>query len=209
MRTEIVALLGAGGHAKVVYDAILAARLAQRVLVRDDDPHLRDAKFLDTRIAVPIGPLEALPELVHVGIGGNRARADLAIRIAAAGRRLLTVIHPGAAVSTRCELGAGTFAAAGAIVAATARVGECAIINHHAVVDHDCAIGRWAHIAPAVALGGGVQVGEGALVGSGAVVLPGVSIGKWVVVGAGAVVTRPVADGETVYGVPARRRSDA
>lgn len=209
MPIELIALLGAGGHAKVVYDAILSSKLATRVVVRDDNARLRGNAFFDVQVTVPIGPLDALPELVHVGIGNNRARADLAARLTAAGRRLLTVIHPAAAVSERSDIAPGAFVAAGAVLAAASKVGECAIINHCAVVDHDCVVGRCAHVAPAATLGGGVRVGEGALVGSGAVVLPGVSIGKWALIGAGAVVNRPVADGETVYGVPAKRKPDA
>jgi sugar O-acyltransferase (sialic acid O-acetyltransferase NeuD family) len=209
MPIEAIALLGAGGHAKVVYDAIRAARLAAHIIVRDDDLALQDSPFLDVRVVAPIGTLIDLPKLVHVAIGANRARYELAERLGDAGKALLTVVHPAASVSERGEIAGGVFIAAGAVVAAASRVSECAIINHRAVVDHDCVVGRCVHVAPAATLGGGVHVGDGALIGSGAVVLPGVSIGKWAVVGAGAVVNRTVAEGEIVYGVPARRKRDA
>ena len=203
MPIELVALVGAGGHAKVVYDAIVSAKLATRVEVRDDDAQLEGRPFLDTFIRTPI---TSCPDFVHIAIGDNRARSAVAARIA--GRKLVTVVHPAATVSARCAIEPGAFIAAGAVVAATARVGECAIINHGAIVDHDCVVGRYAHVAPAAALGGAVAVGEGALIGAGAVVLPGISIGKWAIVGAGAVVTAAVADGETVYGVPAGPKHD-
>jgi sugar O-acyltransferase (sialic acid O-acetyltransferase NeuD family) len=209
MPTDAVTLLGAGGHAKVVYDAILAAKIAARVIVRDDDLELRGAPFIDTQVVAPIGDLRALDGLIHIGIGANRVRAELAGKIAAAGKRLLSVIHPAASVSARSVVGEGAFVAARAIIAASASIGECAIINHGAIVDHDCVIGRCVHLAPGAILGGGVKLGEGAVVGAGAVVLPGVSIGKWAVVGAGAVVNRTVPERETVYGVPAKRKSDA
>jgi sugar O-acyltransferase (sialic acid O-acetyltransferase NeuD family) len=196
MPTELLVLLGAGGHAKVVYDALAGAR----VEVRDDNASLEGKPFLDTFIRTPIGtPAGA----VHVAIGDNRARSAVAARMAG---KLFTVIHPAAIVSARSAIEPGAFVAAGAVVAAAARIGECAIINHRAVVDHDCEVGRHAHIAPSATLGGGVKVGEGALVGAGAVVLPGITIGKWAIVAAGAVVTEAVADGQTVYGVPARKK---
>ena len=200
MPTDLVVLLGAGGHAKVVYDALGAASIE----VRDDNAGLEGRAFLDTVIRTPIGtPAGA----VHIAVGDNRARSRFMARFGA--KQMLTVIHPAALVSPRAAIAPGAFIAAGAVVAAAARVGECAIINHRAVVDHDCIVGACAHVAPAATLGGAVEVGEGALIGSGAVVLPGIRIGKWAVVGAGAVVNRPVADGETVYGVPARGKGDA
>jgi sugar O-acyltransferase (sialic acid O-acetyltransferase NeuD family) len=203
MPTELVVLAGAGGHAKVVYDAILSARRGARVEVRDDDPTREGAAFLDVSVRTPIGE----PEVVHIAIGDNRARRAVGARLA--GCRFFTVVHPDASVSSRCTIGPGALVAAGAIIAPGAKVGECAIINHRAIVDHDSVVGRYAHVAPAATLGGGVTIGEGALIGAGAVVLPGISIGNWAIVGAGAVVIAAVADRETVYGVPARRRQDA
>jgi UDP-perosamine 4-acetyltransferase len=54
---------------------------------------------------------------------------------------------------------------------------------------------------------GSVEIGDGVLVGSGAVLLQGIRVGEGATIGAGAVVTRDVPPGETVVGVPARRRS--
>jgi sugar O-acyltransferase (sialic acid O-acetyltransferase NeuD family) len=209
MPIDLIVLLGAGGHAKVVYDAALSGRLAERIEVRDDNPALQGAAFLNLRVVSPIGPLERLPGGLHIAIGDNAARAKLAAQVATSGKALVSIVHPHASVSGDAQVRQGVFLAAQAVVAPGVRVGECAIINHGAVVDHDCALGAHVHIAPNATLGGAVTVGEGALIGAGAVVLPGVAIGKWAVIGAGAVVTRPVADGETVYGVPATRKRDA
>lgn len=57
----------------------------------------------------------------------------------------------------------------------------------------------------------GVHVMAGAVIGANVTVLPGVRIGAGALVGAGSLVTRDVADGEVVYGNPARpsgRRAD-
>jgi len=203
MPTELL-LVGAGGHAKVVYDAVLQAKLADSVRIADEDPNRSGAWFFDIRVEAPIGALGDLPEKVHVAVGDNRARRALSEQMAAAGKKWVTVIHPRAHVSHRAEVGDGAFVAALAAVAPSALIGSCAIINHCAVVDHDCVVGSWAHVAPNATLGGGVRVGTGALIGAGCVILPGVAVGDWAVVAAGAVVTRSVPDRVMVLGIPAR-----
>jgi serine acetyltransferase len=54
----------------------------------------------------------------------------------------------------------------------------------------------------------GTRIGEASYVGANATILPGCHVGRRAVVGAGAVVTRPVPDGATVVGVPARLVGD-
>jgi sugar O-acyltransferase (sialic acid O-acetyltransferase NeuD family) len=204
MPIDVLALLGGGGHAKVVYDAARLAGIALQFEVRDDDLLRQGSAFLDRRIIGPIEPLEALPTHVHVAIGENAVRAHLAERLRACGRRLVTIVHPKAVVADAARIDRGAFIAAGAVIAPGAAVGECAIINHGCIVDHECVVEPFAHVAPNATLGGAVRVGSGALIGAGAVVLPGVTVGADAIVGAGAVVTRAVSTGEAVIGVPAR-----
>lgn len=64
---------------------------------------------------------------------------------------------------------------------------------------HDVGLGAPAEKAPRLVH---VTIGEGAWIGEGAIVLA--DVGRYAVVGAGAVVVRPVADGVTVVGNPAR-----
>jgi maltose O-acetyltransferase len=52
-----------------------------------------------------------------------------------------------------------------------------------------------------------VRIGRNAWIGGGAIVLPGVTIGDDALVGAGSVVTRDVPAGATVFGNPARLKS--
>lgn len=203
MPIELV-LLGAGGHAKVVYDAVLRGLEAGRVRVLDENPSLAGAAFFDLRVEAPPSDWGLLPQQVHVCVGENRARRRLGTVATGQGKTLLAIVHPAAAVAATAEVGPGAFVAAGAVIGPYARVGIGAIINHGAVVDHDCSVGEYAHIAPNATLGGGVRVGAASLIGACAVVLPGICIGDESVVGAGAVVTRDVAAGQTVIGAPAR-----
>lgn len=193
------AVLGAGGHAKVAIAALRAAGWTV-VGVYDDDARRHGQTILDAPIAggLEAGLASGLP--LHIAIGSNLARQ----RIAAAGKEWASAVHPTAHLDPTAQVEEGSLVCMGALVQPDARIGRHVIVNTGAIVDHDCLIGDFVHLAPGVKLAGAVEVGEGAMIGIGAQVLPGVKIGAWATVGAGATVIRPVADGETVAGCPAR-----
>lgn len=204
MPIERFALIGAGGHAAVVYDAARLAWPEAFIEVWDRNAAAAGKQLLDNLVQAPLRDPHLLPDNVHVAIGDNQSRQRECAAAVAAGRRLLSVKHPAAICASSARVGAGSFLAAGAILGPRAVIGEGVLVNHHAVVDHDCEIGHWVHIAPGAKLGGAVRVGVGALVGAGAVILPGRRIGDGAIVGAGAVVAEDVAAETVVAGVPAR-----
>ena len=200
----MIHLIGAGGHCKVVLDALLQGGTEPgRLIVRDGRVSMAGGEWLGAPIETP----EVTPALAgqsfHVAIGAAAVRARLHAEAEAAGGTGLTVCHPAAVVSPFATVGVATFIAAGAVVGPSARIGRGVIVNHGAVIDHDCEVGDFTHAAPNCSLGGGVRVGARCLIGAGAVVLPGVQIGDDVTVGAGAVVTRDIASNQTWTGIPA------
>lgn len=203
MPTFIV--FGAGGHAKVVLDALLRAGREVAGLIDDDaSAAVRiglGRPVLGTRSV--LGGQWADAEIVPA-IGGNAARARLLDWLRERNLTLASAIHPQAIVGNGVDIGGGCFLAAGAVVNPDTRLGEGVIVNTCASVDHDCRVGRAVHVAPGARLCGGVTVGDETLVGTGAMVIPGISIGARVVIGAGSVVIRDVPDGARVYGNPAR-----
>lgn len=203
-----IIVYGAGGHAKVVIDAIECAYPGCTIVLIDDDSSKAGHVVAGYQVQGDLSRLTAgkgeYPSKAIVAIGHNRARLLAHQRLQSLGLNIVSIVHPAAVIAKSTRLGSGSFLAAGAIVNPDCRVGEAVIINTAATVDHDCVLGAAVHIAPGAHLCGGVVVGEGALVGVGASVLPGVSIGEWAVVGAGAVVTRDVPSRTCVVGVPAR-----
>lgn len=199
-------LVGAGGHAKVVYDALRQSGFAGEVRVRDDDASLQGKPFIDLSIESLVLDIDQSEHSFHVAIGNNAVRARLSVALRERLGRLLTIRHPQVSFALGARHGVGCFFAAGAIVGPEADVGNGCIVNHGAVVDHDCRVGEYSHIAPNATLGGGVRVGRCCLIGAGAVVLPGRDIGDGAIVGAGAVVVRDLPAGGVWTGVPASRR---
>lgn len=202
-----VVIVGAGGHAKVVCDALLAGGLPESELLGFVDRD--EMKWGSAVLGFPVlGSLESLGKTEGVnlvmGIGDNAAREREFNRARSLGYRIGSIVHPSAVIGRGCQIGGGVVVFAHAVVNACAEVGDDVILNTACSVDHDCRIGAHAHIAPGARLAGDVSVGAGTLVGIGAAVMPGVLIGAKAVVGAGAVVTRDLADCCVAVGVPAR-----
>lgn len=203
--TDRLILVGAGGHAKVVLEAILAGGGEPSLAVLDDAEapgktllghSVRGSRswLLENWAGAPVVP----------AIGSNAVRARLIEWLLQNGRSLRAVRHPSATISPSAVVAEGSFVAPGAVINAEARILEGAIINTAASIDHDCRIGFAAHVAPGARLCGGVQIGARTLVGAGSVIIPGVKVGEGCVIGAGSVVIRDLMDGARVAGSPAR-----
>jgi sugar O-acyltransferase (sialic acid O-acetyltransferase NeuD family) len=208
-----VVIAGAGGHAKVVCDALLASGAAIEVIgFSEDDARLVGGPLLGLPILQELEALQLDRSVrVALGIGGNTARRRYAVRVAKLGHGLLTVRHPSAIVGSGCVVGDGAVIFANVAVNAATQIGEGVILNTSCSVDHDCRIGAYAHIGPGARLAGGISVGEETLVGIGAVILPGIRVGSRSIVGAGAVVVSDIGSDCVAVGVPARstkRRGD-
>ena len=206
-------LIGGGGHALVVAEAVvsalsaLSATSAAIAIVGFYDDDASAVLGGELRHLGPIG--EAFSAGTRSGgwliaVGDVTLRAELIEQFRAHEHDAIAVVHESAIVSPSATIGRGAFVGPGAIVNARAQIGEHAIINSGAVIEHECAIGVNTHIAPGAVLGGRVCVGANTLIGIGAAVLPGVVIGSGSVVGAGSAVIEDVADGERVAGTPAR-----
>ncbi|VVS94878.1 acetyltransferase [Desulfoluna spongiiphila] len=200
-----LAILGASGHGKVVADAAESAGWSDIVFFDDKWPELT----LNGRWPVIGDSASLLSEHsafdgVVVAIGLNCIRLNKLGLLLSCGARLVSVVHPGATVSSYAVVGLGTVIMAGAVVNVDSRLGMGCIVNTCASVDHDCFLADGVHICPGAHLAGGVTVGQCSWVGIGASVRQYIRIGAGVVVGAGAAVVNEVSDQCTVAGIPAR-----
>ena len=171
---EPIWLLGAGGHAKVLIDAIRAEGRLVPAGALDDDTTRHGGHIDGVPIRGAITPASLREfdiRLAVLAIGDNSVRAKLAERLEGL-VQWANIVHPQAHLAARVVLGEGSVILAGAIVQTGSRVGRHVVINTSASVDHDDIVEDFVHVAPGAHLGGVVVVGEGSLVGIGAAVVP-------------------------------------
>jgi len=192
-------VIGAGGHSKVIIDAIHAVQTHEIVGVL--------SKGGETSVlGVPvIGNDDVLDSLVNQGIqgafvaiGDNRVRAKLFAAVLASGLIPVNVIHPSAVIAPSVKLGKGVAVLAKAVINPDSIIGDNVILNTGATLDHDALIGANVHIAPGCHLAGNVTIGAGTFLGTGTCVIPNIIIGEGVITGAGTIIYRNVADGSKI-----------
>lgn len=204
-----VLILGAGGHAKVLVDALIQSG-SEIVGIADADSSLVGTKLLGVPVLGGDEIINNFPQseiLLVNGLGSVRVtvkRKDFFNFYRTLGYDFATVIHPSAIIASDVVIGEGVQIMAGVVIQPGCQIGCNTIINTSSSVDHDCLIGENVHIAPGVTLSGGVRIGQESHVGTGATVIQGISIGTHSLVGAGAVVVRDVSDRTSVVGVPAK-----
>jgi len=197
-----IILIGGGGHAKVVIDAVKYSD--KYTIYGIVDPKLPEGEsVLGVKV---IGGDEKLKGLFEEGIesafigigsiGDCSLRKKIYDELKRIGFRLPVIVHPKAIVADDVEIGDGTFVAAGAIINPGTKIGKNAIINTSSSIDHDCVIGDFVHIAPGVTLSGGVKVGDETHIGTGAKVTQYLTIGKKCTIGAGQTIRHDIADGQ-------------
>lgn len=129
---KAIAILGAGGHGKVVAD--LASLNGFTRIDFFDDKTKRGTMIGPWSVVGTVDDAFSQQSTYHsliVGVGDNKTRAKLLERIPTQQR--ITLIHPTAVVSQYARVGEGVVVLAGAIVNTFASVGNGVIINSGAL----------------------------------------------------------------------------
>jgi sugar O-acyltransferase (sialic acid O-acetyltransferase NeuD family) len=203
-----VIVWGAGGHGKVIVDALLASESCTLAGILDDDKTKAGTNVLGVPVSYSSGSLQTFRETfdfdrVAIGIGDNYIRNEKFQQVKACGLELMNVIHPSAQISRFVELGVGVTIFAGAVVNPGTVIEDNVCVNTAASIDHDNYLETSCHIFPNATLTGSVRVRRFAYVGSGAVIAPNLVVNQYSQVGAGAVVLKDVPEGALVAGIPA------
>ena len=171
-----VVLVGAGGHAKGVVEALRASG-GKVVTYIDRVP----ANWLDARREESDEAVEPSVGALVFGLGGMTPDA-LAIRLAlferyrSRGFSAEPIVHSAGWVGTSARLGVGTVVLAGAVVQPGVQIGQAVIVNSGAIIEHDSTVGDGTHVAPGAIVLGGCRVGSCCMIGAGSVILPGAEV---------------------------------
>tara|TARA_B100000963_G_C22624157_1_gene671461 strand:+ start:472 stop:1071 length:600 start_codon:yes stop_codon:yes gene_type:complete len=193
-----IAIIGAGGHGKVVGEI---ATLNKYEVVHFFDDR---AKMIKEFIFTPIKTIDYLSshfkdyEAFFVAIGDNKKRSDKIKWLKKNKVNIVNLIHPNSTISKFSSLGIGTCVMANAVINAGTLINEGVIINTSASIDHDCKIGDFAHVSPNCSLSGDVKIGKFTHLGSGTSVHPGIKVGDNVKTGVGSKVFKDILD-DTVH----------
>lgn len=208
-----VILIGGGGHAKVIIDALqsMGCYSISGIIEKDERAVGGDVFGIpiigtdrDIVDVLAQGITNAFIAIGSVKSGDNIIRANLFCQTRATGFNMINVIHNSAQISRYITIGEGNAILAYSVVNAGAQIGSDVIVNTGAIVEHDCTIADHVHIATGTRICGGVSIGQYSHVGAGATIIQGIRIGSDVTIGAGAVVIDDIPDGATAVGVPAK-----
>lgn len=207
--TTSLYIYGASGFGREV--AQLALQCGHHVAAFVDDHHDQYPHGIhDLPVLSPADALDSADlNIFVVAIGNPQSRRAVTERLLGCGLSLPPLIHPSVIIGAHVEIGAGSIICAGCILTTDIRIGRGAILNLACTVGHDTVLGDYVSAMPAVNLSGGVEIGSETYLGTNACVRNGqpdepLRIGSRVTVGMGAVVVKPVPDGTTVVGNPAK-----
>lgn len=161
MKPKII-IIGAGGHGKVVYDAILAQDKYQVL------------GFIDAQLPIGtkiIGQVEMICQQEHVAslanqaayfvvaIGNNKIRAQVYENLIAWFKPAI-IIHPSSVIGSDVTIGEGTVVLSNSTINAFSKIGQNSIINSGAIVDHEAIIGNHVYLKIGSIVGNNAKVAD-------------------------------------------------
>lgn len=213
MKVNNVIVLGAGLHAKVLFEHLDTSFHVAGIL--DDSMVKQGAEVLQHKVIGTIDQIESICKppnnVTHflVGIGNLRylsEREKVYKRACDIGIQPISVIASTAYISPSCTLGQGAFVAPHSVVHSNSKIGANVVMYSSVVIEHDNIVGDHVFFSPRVTTAGQVEIGDHAYLGPGCIIASGIKIGAGSIIGAGSVVTQDIPAGVVAFGAPATVR---
>ena len=193
-----IAIIGAGGHGKVVGEIALLNQYETIHFFDDRIDEIKNFPFtINGNLAQLKNDFKNYDEF-FVAIGDNKTRHKKISWLREEKANIAVLIHPKSTISKFSTLGVGTCVMANAVVNPGTSVKDGVIINTSSSIDHDCVIDDCSHISPNCSLSGNVSIGKFTHLGSGTSVHPGIHVGENVKTGIGSKIFKNIFD-KTVF----------
>jgi sugar O-acyltransferase (sialic acid O-acetyltransferase NeuD family) len=196
---ETIALIGAGGHCKVVIDLIKLLGNYRIVGIYDDE---KTGEYYGYKILDKISKLDSNIQNFIISIGDNYTRKCIVEKNQDLNWRSL--LHPSAIISENVQIGKGSIVCAGSIIQTDVKIGEHCIINTGCCIDHECVIDNYTSICPKATLCGNVIVGSSCFIGANSTIIENLKIGNKCIIGAGSAIIKNVRENCKIVGNPGR-----
>lgn len=196
-------ILGNGGHARSIADAIYSTQPKAKVttLFFPSSSVTELTDFLTSTCS-------NLPSYVKVvlGIGDIHLRKNLIDQLITflPPENFASIIHKTAFVSVSAKVRNGCVVLAHAYIGPGVNLGSFSLVNTNSVVEHDVSIGDQSILSLSVTVAGGASIGDSSFLGMGASIRDGITIGKNCVVGANSYVHTSFPDNSFLLGTPAQ-----
>ncbi|MGP5430713.1 acetyltransferase [Enterococcus malodoratus] len=204
-----VILVGAGGHAKVIFDILQTLQVREIAFFDDDVQTFKNLEYLGTMVELFHQKQSFFSNVkLIIAIGNNQVRKEVVEKLAHLDVQYMTVISPSAVISPSSVINEGSVVMPNVVLNTDCTIGKHCIINTSSIIEHDDCIQDYVHISPGVSLAGNVRISEGVHVGIGACCIQGITIGKWSTIGAGAAVVKDISERTLNLGVPAVEKGE-
>lgn len=157
---EKIIIIGAGGHGKVLADAISKSKNQELIGFIDaklpKGTHVyKDFKVIENQDNI-LKVADNTTKFI-IGIGNNQIRRKIYDELT--GKLLwATIIHPSAAIADDVIIGEGSVLLANSVVNASSIIGQFTIVDSGVVVDHESKIGEFTHLSIGTLVGSNCEV---------------------------------------------------
>ncbi|MDL1914026.1 MAG: acetyltransferase [Bergeyella sp.] len=207
-----IAIVGAGGHGQEVF-CLWRERVVSEegdfefIGFFDDNPAKKSNKYGNV-----VGNIERLNSIgyavgVAIAVGNKDYVKNIKSRIKNPNIFYPNIIHPSVAFLDRSnvEIGMGNILSVDCIVSCNTKIGDFNLLNNRVVIGHDVSLGNFNILNPNVMISGSVTIRDENFFGFNSAVLQGRRIGSNNTLSAGSILLRHIGDGQTYFGVPAKK----
>ena len=187
-----IAIIGAGGHGKVIGEIALLDQYNTIDFFDDQISQFKNFPFTVQGNLTDLKNKIKNYDAFFVAIGDNKTRHDKISWLREEKVKIVNLIHPKSTISKFSSLGLGTCVMANAVINPGTLIKDGVIINTSVSIDHDCIIEDFSHISPNCSLSGNVNVGKFSHLGTGTSVHPGINIGQNVKTGVGSKIYKDI-----------------